>query len=305
MWSCGVIFYALLAGKLPFDDPSIRSLLAKVKAGKFTMPSFFEQSVQNLISRLLAVDPNQRMTLKELKEHPVFRIGLPELYICPTPLPMPALEEPIVGDALDQSILDLLISIGCTSETEVLDELASNVHTPAKVFYRMLSQMISLDDLPWFSEDPVEQTDNPLICSPQLIGGANVSLDDELPRERELPREGSLSSESIRSYAHPVHWGSVPISQVREELETFSSIPLSLGMVMELLQILLKENGFRWFHPSDMRIIARSVASGMFVRIDAAWQSGELLEVTVAYRQGTDGEDLRTLIAQLAERVGV
>jgi serine/threonine protein kinase len=30
IWSCGVILFALLTGKLPFDDDNIRQLLAKV-----------------------------------------------------------------------------------------------------------------------------------------------------------------------------------------------------------------------------------------------------------------------------------
>jgi BR serine/threonine kinase len=302
LWSCGVILYALLAGKLPFDDPSIRSLLAKVKAGKFTMPSFFEQNVQNLISRLLAIDPTHRMTMKELKQHPVFRFGLPEQYICPSPLPHPALEEPIVGDAIDQSILDLLVSIGYTSEVDVLDELASASHTPAKVFYRMLAQMISLEELPWFSEEPVEQIENPLICSPQLIGGSGRSgLDNSLPT-RDLKNE-AMSSESIRSYAHAIQWESVTIEQTHEEAETFSDIAVPLGALMEILQGLLKENGFMWFHPNDMRIIAKSGGTGMLVRIDVVWKTAELLVLTVVYRQGADGEDFRTLLAQLAERM--
>jgi BR serine/threonine kinase len=40
VWSCGVILYGLLAGRLPFNDPSIRTLLIKVKRAKYTMPNF-------------------------------------------------------------------------------------------------------------------------------------------------------------------------------------------------------------------------------------------------------------------------
>ena len=39
IWSCGIILFALLTGRLPFDDENIRVLLQKVKLGKFVMPA--------------------------------------------------------------------------------------------------------------------------------------------------------------------------------------------------------------------------------------------------------------------------
>ena len=56
IWSCGIILFALLCGRLPFDDPNIQVLLGKVRSGKFAMPSHLEPSVQDLISRMLQVD---------------------------------------------------------------------------------------------------------------------------------------------------------------------------------------------------------------------------------------------------------
>ena len=34
VWSCGVVLFALLVGRLPFDHPNLHTLLNKVKAGK-------------------------------------------------------------------------------------------------------------------------------------------------------------------------------------------------------------------------------------------------------------------------------
>jgi serine/threonine protein kinase len=36
VWSCGVILFALLTGKLPFDDDNIRRLLSKVSTRLLT-----------------------------------------------------------------------------------------------------------------------------------------------------------------------------------------------------------------------------------------------------------------------------
>ena len=63
VWSCGVILYALLTGKLPFDDKNLRTLLSKVKIGKFEMPTCIDPMAQDLISKMLVVDVKQRITV--------------------------------------------------------------------------------------------------------------------------------------------------------------------------------------------------------------------------------------------------
>lgn len=63
IWSCGIILFALLTGRLPFDDENIRNLLAKVKDGRFTMPRDLPADAQDLIRRMLETDPAKRITV--------------------------------------------------------------------------------------------------------------------------------------------------------------------------------------------------------------------------------------------------
>ena len=63
IWSCGVILYALLTGRLPFDDKNVRTLLTKVKAGKYEMPAFVDPLARDLLTRMLVVDVNHRITV--------------------------------------------------------------------------------------------------------------------------------------------------------------------------------------------------------------------------------------------------
>ena len=63
IWSCGVILYALLTGRLPFDDKNVRVLLGKVKLGKYDMPTAIDPMAKDLLTRMLVVDVKQRITV--------------------------------------------------------------------------------------------------------------------------------------------------------------------------------------------------------------------------------------------------
>ncbi|PRT54694.1 Serine/threonine-protein kinase HSL1 [Wickerhamiella sorbophila] len=71
IWSCGIILFALLTGHLPFDDDSIRKLLLKVQSGVYSMPRNLSTEAKDLISRMLLVDPNRRITMREILAHPL------------------------------------------------------------------------------------------------------------------------------------------------------------------------------------------------------------------------------------------
>lgn len=78
VWSCGVILYALLTGNLPFDDENMRKLLAKVRSGIFTIPSYVNPQAQNLIRQMLTVDVRSRIKIGMVMKHPWFTSRIPK-----------------------------------------------------------------------------------------------------------------------------------------------------------------------------------------------------------------------------------
>lgn len=78
IWSIGVILYATLAGKLPFDaDASEKGwmddLLKKIRRGSYHMPSGLSPEMCDLIWRLLQVKPKDRITMSQIWRHPAVR----------------------------------------------------------------------------------------------------------------------------------------------------------------------------------------------------------------------------------------
>ncbi|KAL2087552.1 hypothetical protein ACEWY4_016380 [Coilia grayii] len=69
IWSLGVVLYVLVSGTLPFDGDNLYLLRQRVTKGHFRVPFFMSQECENLIRKMLTVNPARRISIAEIKQH--------------------------------------------------------------------------------------------------------------------------------------------------------------------------------------------------------------------------------------------
>ncbi|KAK8876425.1 hypothetical protein M9Y10_006632 [Tritrichomonas musculus] len=70
IWSLGIILYSLSTGNLPFYNTNINKLVNIICKYSPIYPSSIDPMARDLISRLLIKDPEQRISIEEIKTHP-------------------------------------------------------------------------------------------------------------------------------------------------------------------------------------------------------------------------------------------
>ena len=75
IWSTGIILYAMLCGYLPFEDKDNDVLFEKILECNVIFPRFISKIGKDLIKKILVTDPNKRISIKEIKNHPFYLKG--------------------------------------------------------------------------------------------------------------------------------------------------------------------------------------------------------------------------------------
>eukprot|EP01105_Mastigella_eilhardi_P009692 TRINITY_DN2283_c0_g1_i4.p1 TRINITY_DN2283_c0_g1~~TRINITY_DN2283_c0_g1_i4.p1 ORF type:complete len:454 (+),score=98.83 TRINITY_DN2283_c0_g1_i4:648-2009(+) len=137
IWSCGVVLFALVTGKLPFDDSNIRVLLKKVRDGVFHMPQHLPKDVKDLIQRMLCVQPAHRITIQGIKSHPWFKSNGQDATF-PLYPPLKDHSGPLKYNEIDNELVATLESLAIGQKQDMEYRLSSQEPNQVRGYYRIL-----------------------------------------------------------------------------------------------------------------------------------------------------------------------
>ena len=77
IWSLGVIIYAMLIGKPPFETPDVKTTYKKIRMNSYNFPEHVPVSdaAKNIITKILNLEPSKRPSLDEIMAHPFMNNG--------------------------------------------------------------------------------------------------------------------------------------------------------------------------------------------------------------------------------------
>lgn len=69
LWSLGVLCYEFLVGKPPFECTSYDDTFRRISKGIFSVPEHVSEEAEDMIRKLLVVDPDRRLDLDSILKH--------------------------------------------------------------------------------------------------------------------------------------------------------------------------------------------------------------------------------------------
>ena len=75
VWSSGIVLFAMICGFLPFEESNTSKLYKKILKGKFDIPNFVSREAKDLLEKILHIDPDKRITIKDIKKHKWFNLN--------------------------------------------------------------------------------------------------------------------------------------------------------------------------------------------------------------------------------------
>lgn len=144
VWSMGVILFAMLEQRLPFDNEHLPTMLSLSKRALYTMPEGFSPDAKDMIKRILVTEPDKRISIREMWEHPLIRKydklpGFEQHRRQPVDMRARSKDTPINARDIDPQILRPLRAMWHSAdEKEIKSKLLTKGPNEQKLFYHLL-----------------------------------------------------------------------------------------------------------------------------------------------------------------------
>eukprot|EP01100_Stratorugosa_tubuloviscum_P009881 TRINITY_DN4178_c0_g1_i2.p1 TRINITY_DN4178_c0_g1~~TRINITY_DN4178_c0_g1_i2.p1 ORF type:complete len:459 (+),score=197.97 TRINITY_DN4178_c0_g1_i2:175-1551(+) len=260
VWSCGVILFALVCARLPFDDEYIPNLFKKIREGVYVVPDFVSPECKDLIASMLVVDPLKRTTIEEIRDHPWFKKNLPNyLRYSPESSNNRILEE------IDESVVNELVQKMNIARERALHELSkkeTNEVNPFVVAYHLIydSRQIYASEIAVRNSAQAIAQRKPLITtfcstSPPLNLREQVPFTQE-DSEQSNSNVGTFDLRSVDIINGSTVIAPPPIKRAKFRLGLMTH--RSPKQTITSLLNLLREKNFEWKTVTPFQFICRS-----------------------------------------------
>ncbi|KAI9653924.1 MAG: Protein kinase [Alyxoria varia] len=244
VWSCGVILYVLLVGRLPFDDEYIPSLFKKIAQGSYSIPSYLSPGSVRLIKKMLQISPVHRITIQEIRQDPWFTENLAE-YLQPQveeffdtgidpnkaidPRQLAKNKPPALQDKIHDSVVGKLGKTMGYGRDDVQQALAIDEPNAIKDAYLIVRENQIMKETPSIAKDPSFQPF--LEQSPPTYATSPISAVTEDPNLSISELMQSVSSRGEQYHPERSRHGSAGgqgIGESRSPVNTIGVLPSSL-----------------------------------------------------------------------------
>jgi serine/threonine protein kinase len=135
IWSMGVLLYRMVENRFPFDDPNANTLSEMICHGKYELSPSLPPSLQDLFSKMLTLDPSQRITIEEILTH---EWCVHEEHWKATESPQIKLTSPITDDPFQRIAFETLVNLNTIfTQQQITQKLLSDEPELFKAFYRL------------------------------------------------------------------------------------------------------------------------------------------------------------------------
>ncbi|XP_029449022.1 serine/threonine-protein kinase MARK1 isoform X2 [Rhinatrema bivittatum] len=131
VWSLGVILYTLVSGSLPFDGQNLKELRERVLRGKYRIPFYMSTDCENLLKKLLVLNPIKRGSLEQIMKDRWMNVGHEEEELKPYIEPEP--------DFKDTKRIDIMVTMGFSRE-EISESLVNQKYDEVMATYLLLGR---------------------------------------------------------------------------------------------------------------------------------------------------------------------